>query len=212
MTRSDTALLVIDMQNAFCHPSGSIPTLMAPLVNNDAVVARNAEALARARAAGLPIIFTRHCWDHSMVDAGPGYVDPLTDADRQIAQQLKDSGALVQGSWDADVIEQLTPETDEFVIDKPRYDAFLGTRLEQLLRGLGTQQLIVTGVVTNICIESTVRSGYMRDHRMTVASDCVTAQTERLHANALEAMEMGRFAQIQPLDEIAGLSIPAAAA
>ncbi|HVX46182.1 MAG TPA: isochorismatase family cysteine hydrolase [Mycobacteriales bacterium] len=212
MSTSDTALLVIDMQNAFCHPAGSIPTLMAPLVNNDAVLERNVEALARARAAGLPVIFTRHCWDHSMVDAGLSYLAPLSEADQLISKQMRDSGALVQGSWDADVVEQLTPETGEFVIDKPRYDAFLGTRLEQLLRGLGTEKLIVTGVVTNICVESTVRSGYMRDYRMTVAADCVTAQTERLHANALEAMDLGRFAQVQPLDEISGLPLPAAVA
>lgn len=212
MTTSDSALLIIDMQNAFCHPSGSIPKLMAPLVNNDAVVARNVEALARARAAGIPVIFTRHCWDHSMVDAGISYLAPISDTDRILAQQMRDFGALVQGSWDAEVIDDLAPAEGEFVIDKPRYDAFLGTRLEQLLRGLGTERLIVTGVVTNVCVESTVRSGYMRDYRMNVLSDCVTAQTERLHQNALEAMDLGRFASVQPLDDLAALPTPVAAA
>ncbi len=206
-----SALLVIDMQNGFCHPDGSIPSIAAPLVNNDRVVRRNVEALNRARALGRPVIFTRHCWDSSMIDAGPAYVNPIVDADREMAAALRERGALVQGSWDADVIDELAPWDGEFVIDKPRYDAFLGTRLEQLLRGLGVTDLIVTGVVTNVCVESTTRSGYMRDYRMTVVADCVTAQTQRLHENALEAMEAGRFARVAPLDEITELTIGVAA-
>jgi ureidoacrylate peracid hydrolase len=206
-----TALLVVDMQNGFCHPKGSIPTIAAPLVDNDRVVRRNVEAVSRSRALDLPVIFTRHCWDSSMIDAGVAYVSPTVETDRVMAEQLRECGALVQGSWDADVIDELKPLDSEFVIDKPRYDAFLGTRLEQLLRGLGVTDLIVTGVVTNICVESTTRSGYMRDYRMTVLSDCVTAQTQRMHDNALEAMSEGRFATVAALDDVAELRIQEAA-
>jgi nicotinamidase-related amidase len=206
-----TALLVVDMQNGFCHPNGSIPSIAAPLVNNARVLRRNVEAVNRARALGRPIIFTRHCWDRSMIDAGQAYVNPIVDADREMAAALRERGALVQGSWDAAIVDELAPADEEFVIDKPRYDAFLGTRLEHLLRGLTVTDLIVTGVVTNICVESTTRSGYMRDYRMTVVADCVTAQTQRLHENALEAMESGRFARVAPLDEIAELTLDLAA-
>jgi ureidoacrylate peracid hydrolase len=206
-----TALLVIDMQNGFCHRRGSIPTLVGPLVDNDRVVRRNVEAIDRARVLNLPVIFTRHCWDRSMIDAGLSFTDPIVDADREMARQLREFGALVQGGWDADVVDELAPIDGEFVIDKPRYDAFLGTRLEQILRGLRVSELIVTGVVTNVCVESTTRSGYMRDYRMTVISDCVTAQTQELHDNALLAMDAGRFARVAPLGEIAEMQLAAAA-
>ena len=206
-----TALLVVDMQNGFCHPKGSIPTIAAPLVDNDRVVRRNVEAVNRARAIDMPVIFTRHCWDRSMVDAGLAFMNPIVEADRLMAEQLRDCGALIQGSWDADVVDELKPMDQEFVIDKPRYDAFLGTRLEQILHGLHATELIVTGVVTNVCVESTTRSGYMRDYRMTVISDCVTAQTQRLHENALEAMDAGRFAAVTVLDEVPELQLVTAA-
>jgi ureidoacrylate peracid hydrolase len=138
-------------------------------------------------------------------------MDPIVEADRLMAEQLRECGALIQGSWDADVVDELKPMEQEFVIDKPRYDAFLGTRLEQILHGLRATELIVTGVVTNVCVESTTRSGYMRDYRMTVISDCVTAQTQRLHENALEAMDAGRFAKVAALDEVAALQLATAA-
>ncbi|MEU8151155.1 cysteine hydrolase [Nonomuraea sp. NPDC048901] len=90
----------------------------------------------------------------------------------------RDPEPLVRGSWDADIIDELAPVEGDHVIDKNRYDAFLYTDLEVLLRGLGIKRLLVAGILTNVCVETTVRSADQRGFDPYVASDCTTAYGE----------------------------------
>jgi ureidoacrylate peracid hydrolase len=173
----DTAVLVIDMQNGFCHERGSLPLGGFGLPNMAAVTAANAELLATARSKGLPIVYTRHVFRPDFLDAPARLFDMLP----------RSPEPLVRGTWDADVIEELAPERDDHIIDKNRYDAFLYTDLEVVLRALGVTRLLVTGVVTSVCVESTVRSAEQRDFEVFVASDCCSAPTEA-HGPALAAM------------------------
>jgi ureidoacrylate peracid hydrolase len=172
-----TAVLVIDMQNGFCHPEGSLPSAGLGLPNMEKVVTANAELLAEARATGLPVIYTRHVFREDLLDV-PARVRGLMPTDPK---------PLVRGSWDADVIDELEPAPGDRIIDKNRYDAFLYTDLEVVLRAMGIRRLLVTGVVTSVCVESTVRSAEQRDFEVFVASDCTSAQDEA-HEPALAAM------------------------
>jgi len=173
----DAALLVIDMQNGFVHPDGSTITINGPLPNVDKVIAETASLLEEARGRGLPVIYTRHQFRQDFLDAPPKLLE------------LFPTGVtpLVEGTWDAAVLDELAPADGDTMIDKNRFDAFLYTDLEIVLRALGVKKLLVTGVVTNVCVESTVRSGQQRDFVMTVASDC-TAAAEGFHEPALNAM------------------------
>jgi ureidoacrylate peracid hydrolase len=108
---------------------------------------------------------------------------------------------LLRGSWDAEVNDELTPLPGERVIDKNRYDAFLYTDLELVLRALGVTRLIVAGVVTFACVETTVRSANQRDFDVSVAADC-TAAPEPFHSNSLAAMNAA-FATVRPWRELA---------
>jgi ureidoacrylate peracid hydrolase len=174
---SNTAVLVIDMQNGFCDPDGSLPSAGFGLPNMEAVVAENAALLAAARAAGLPVIYTRHV-----------FRDDLVDVPARVRGSLPvEPPPLVRGSWDADVIDELEPVAADKIIDKNRYDAFLYTDLEVVLRAMGVHRLLVTGVVTSVCVESTVRSAEQRDFEVFVASDCTSAQ-DGAHEPALAAM------------------------
>lgn len=181
-----TAVLVIDMQNGFIHEEGSLPTQGVALPNLPAVIAANADLLARARELGLPVIYTRHVFRPDFVEVPP----------KMLATLPMDPPPLVRGSWDADIHDALAPEAGDKIIDKSRFDAFLYTDLETVLRGLGVTRLIVTGVVTSICVESTVRSGQQRDFEMLVASDCVSAP-EEFHQPALDIMA-NTFAEVAP--------------
>ena len=172
-----SALLIIDMQNGFVHPEGSLPGIGMGMPNIEAVLDQNAAAIAAARAAGWPVIYTRHVYRHGMLDLPP----------RMNVVLPPNFELLERGSWDADVHDALKPETADVVIDKNRFDAFLYTDLEVQLRALGVTTLLVTGVVTSICVESTVRSGHQRDFEMFVASDCVSAPIEQ-HQAALDIM------------------------
>ncbi|MCA2220470.1 cysteine hydrolase family protein [Nonomuraea aurantiaca] len=162
------AVLVVDMQNGFCHPRGSIASLGGELPDLSSVVAANEELLAAARAAHLPVIYTRHVFR-------PGLIDMPA---RSANLWPRDPEPLVRGSWDADIIDELAPAEGDHVIDKNRYDAFLYTDLEVLLRGLGVNRLLAVGILTNVCVETTVRSADQRGFDPYVASDCTTAYGE----------------------------------
>ncbi|HWN31277.1 MAG TPA: isochorismatase family cysteine hydrolase [Pseudonocardia sp.] len=175
-----SALLVVDMQNGFCHPDGSLPGLGMALADVDRSVRQSAVAVEQARRAGLPVVFTRHVYRPGRADEGQN----LT----AMSAQLADVDGLAAGSWDGGVVDELGWTPADLTVDKVRFDAFLWTSLDPLLRGLGVTHLQVCGVVTNICVESTVRAAFMRDYRVTLLGDACAAQTARQHELGLEVM------------------------
>jgi ureidoacrylate peracid hydrolase len=201
MTRS--ALLVVDVQNGFCHPRGSLPRLGLELDGVDAAVARTTAAVTAARAEGLPVVFTRHQYRPGRGDEGPLLAGS--------APELAALGGLAAGSWDAAVVDGLGWSPDDLTVDKARFDAFLWTSLDPLLRGLGVEHLWVAGVVTNICVESTVRAAFMRDLQVSLLADCCAARTARLHALGVEVMRDCGFARIASVAELVGAGTEAAA-
>jgi ureidoacrylate peracid hydrolase len=182
------ALLVVDVQNGFCHPDGSLPTLGMALHGVDEAVRNCATAVEQARAAGIPVIFTRHVYRPGRADEGAR----LTE----LAGELASVDGLLAGSWDAEVVAELGCGPADLVVDKVRFDAFLWTSLDPLLQGLGVTELAVCGVVTNICVESTVRAAFMRDYRVTLLADCCAAKTARLHELGVEVLGSCGFATI----------------
>lgn len=176
------ALLVVDVQNGFCHPRGS---LTAP--DCQATIGPIARLLAHCRSAGLPIIFTRFVYRPDYVDGGI-----LVS---ELRPHLKQRRALVQGDWDAQIVDDLAPLPNEFVVDKNRFSAFYATSLEVVLRSLDVRTLIVCGVTTNMCVESTVRDAGQRDYRVYVVRDAVGELDRARHEHALSAMAFG-FAHV----------------
>jgi ureidoacrylate peracid hydrolase len=173
------ALLVIDMQNGFLHPEGSVTRNDQPMFEVERVVAETVDLVAETRTAGLPVVYTQHVFRPDYFDVPP----------RLRSRDLFSEGdeALVKGSWDAAVADELKPLETEVVVEKNRYDAFLYTDLELVLRTLGIGRLLVCGVATNVCVESTVRSAEQRDFEVTVASDCTSGPADYHHA-ALASM------------------------
>jgi ureidoacrylate peracid hydrolase len=178
---SKTALIVVDMQNGFCHPDGSLPRLGMSLADVDRAVALSAMAVEQAREADVPVVFTRHVYRPGRADEGPRLIGMVDNA-------LAEVDGLAAGSWDGDVVGELGWTTKDLTVDKVRFDAFLWTSMDPLLQGLGVDHLLVCGVVTNICVESTVRAAFMRDYRVTLLGDACAAQTARLHDVGLEVM------------------------
>jgi nicotinamidase-related amidase len=112
------------------------------------------------------------------------------------SSELAGVDGLAAGSWDADVCDELGCGPDDLVVDKVRFDAFQWTSLEPLLRGLGVTAVMICGVVTNICVESTARSAFMRDFPVTLLADCCAAKTRRLHELAIEVLSSYELAEI----------------
>jgi nicotinamidase-related amidase len=115
-----------------------------------------------------------------------------------------DWGGLRRDTWDTAVLAELDVRADDVVIDKCRFNAFQATSLQMVLRSRGIDELHVAGLLTNVCVESTVRSARELDYDVTVLADCVTTRSERLHNASLESMREGHFADLAPWREILG--------
>jgi biuret amidohydrolase len=190
---SKCALLVIDMQNDFILPG-------APLEgwNCMAIVPKIAELVLFFRNHGRPVIWTKHI--HQLNDIGilaPMW--PATGPDSR-------TKALVKGTPGVEIIADLpAPVEDELVIEKHRYSAFYQTDLELNLRTMGVNTLLITGVNTDICCETTARDGFMRDFQIMSVADAQTAITRELHEAALIStlVAFGRVAETaQVIEEL----------
>jgi ureidoacrylate peracid hydrolase len=170
------AIIVVDMQNGFVHPDGSVARLGFELVEPERVIAETVAMLDEARRFEIPIVYTRHVHRAQYLDAPP-----------LVRERFAETEGLLAGTWDAEIHDALAPQAEDAVVDKNRYDAFLYTDMEVVLRAFGATSLLITGVATNVCVESTARAADMRDYRVAVASDCTSTQAE-FHENALKAM------------------------
>ncbi|MBB5252827.1 cysteine hydrolase family protein [Sulfurisphaera ohwakuensis] len=155
LSPSDTALLIVDMQNDFVRKEGK---LYVPNAETTIPAIRN--LIDKARSANALIIYTQ---DWHMKD------DP----------EFKIWGEhALAGTWGAEIIEELKPEKDDFVIKKYRYDAFFETPLDYILRVKGIRNVIVTGTVANICVLHTAGSAALRWYNVVMVKDGISAITE----------------------------------
>lgn len=164
-----SALLVIDMQNAFCHPEGTLGISgvdVSPAQATFGPVRRLAEAFG---AAGLPVIWTRQV--HMPHDAGRARKVLASHTDKR-----KRVSAL-SGTWDAEIVAELAdlPADPTMVVTKHRFGSFYETRLQSLLGMLGVDALFVAGVTANACVETTLREAYLRDYDVIAITDAIAA-------------------------------------
>ncbi len=165
---ASTVLLVIDMQNDYIHPKGNLASKGVDTSSVIEMVPTLQALLATAREAGVHVIHTRN-WHRPATDSA-AWVDRLV---RMGGSQ--EHRAAIAGSWGAEWYE-VEPLPGEEVINKFRYDAFLGTNLEFLLRARGIRTVVICGTATNVCVESTARAAHMRDFHLVMVGDaCGTA-------------------------------------
>ncbi|MGC8747586.1 MAG: cysteine hydrolase family protein [Candidatus Kapaibacteriota bacterium] len=133
------------------------------------------------------MIFTRHVHDKDGVDAG--------------IMKWWWQGMCVEGTPESEIIDDLKPLPGEKVISKHRYSAFYNTDLEVYLRGLKVEDLVITGIMTNMCCESTARDAYYRDYRVFFLADATGSVTEQMHLASLLNLAFG-FASVTTADGI----------
>jgi ureidoacrylate peracid hydrolase len=187
------AVIVVDMQNGFCRDEGSVARIGFPIAMLKAAIDPCVRVVSAARAARVPIIFTRYVYRADYADGGVLV--------RDLMPELKQHRALIAGSWDAAIVDELAPQPQDFVIDKNRPSSFYGTMLETYLNGIGAKRLIVCGVTTNCCVETTVRDASQRDFQTFVVGDAVGELDRQRHDMALASMGI-LFAKIVSLGEV----------
>ena len=161
-----TALLVVDMQNAYASPGGYLDLAGFDIEGAAGVIDKIAVLVETARKSGVTVVFFRNGWDPEYVEAGgPGSPNWWkSNALKTMREKPELQGKLLaKGTWDYALVDRLQPQPGDIVIEKPRYSAFYNTALDSVLRARGIRYLAFCGIATNVCVESTLRDGYHRE-------------------------------------------------
>ncbi|GAA3752504.1 pyrimidine utilization protein B [Microbacterium kribbense] len=161
---SHAALVVIDVQNDFCHAQGAVARLGSDVTAVEQMVPRLVALIETARTTSVPVIFVRTT--HDSTDDSVAWLS-------RNAQEPDDApeGVICRtGSWGAEFYS-IAPQPGEIVVTKHRYSAFAGTSLDLTLRTLGVRSLIFTGVATEVCVESSLRDGLSADYLVSLVAD-----------------------------------------
>ncbi len=165
-----TAVVVVDMQNDFCHVDGA---LYAPPSNN--VIQPITSIVEKARDAGATIVYTKDVHPEDQFD-GSYYYDEFEQWGEHV----------VEGTYGAQIHDEFDVRDDDVVIEKQTYDAFHNTNLDEVLRENGINTLVICGTLANVCVLHTAGSAGLRDYKPIILEDAVGYITEEQKDDALE--------------------------
>jgi gluconolactonase len=175
-------LIVQDLQNDTIIEKGAFADSGSPEHAKEQNVVENVKRLAEAcRSNGVPVI---HVW-YIVEEGAPGM-----KLNAPLFQGVKDTNALVRGTWGAAPAEGLEAQDGDYIVEKMRMSAWQGTKLENLLRGFGTETIIITGAWTNMSIEHTARTGADKGYEIVVPEDgCSTMNADWHNASINFALQ-----------------------
>jgi ureidoacrylate peracid hydrolase len=171
---SESALIVVDMQNAYASKNGYLDKAGFDISSTGPVIEQTAKAIETARKAGMHIVFFQNGWDQQYSEAGgPGSPNWYkSNALKTMRKNPELMGTLLaKGTWDYQLVDELQPQEGDIVIPKTRYSGFYNTNLDSMLRSRGIRNLVFTGIATNVCVESTLRDGFFLEYFGVVLAD-----------------------------------------
>jgi nicotinamidase-related amidase len=168
MNKNNTALLLIDLQKESNFG----------LANMEEVVTKTQDVIQAAREQEIPIIYTRQINRGDQVNLSKG--EPILDDGTPFYYSTS--------KGNHEILDEITPEANDIVIDKYRWSAFFETSLDGMLRSLGVENLIVGGVVTDGCVMTTVFDAYFRDYQVHLVKDMITTSNEGAHMASIMMM------------------------
>ena len=173
-----SAVVVVDMQNAFVSKNGMLDIAGADLSGAPPVVNIVGKILTAARRHGLPIVYLQMGYKADLSDSGgpqsPNWHKELGIRLMKCRPELK--GTLVtEGTWDFAIVDELAPKPNDIVIVKTRYSGFARTALDAELQARGVRYLFFTGIATNVCVESTLRDAFFLDYWPILITDATMA-------------------------------------
>lgn len=193
-----TAVLVVDMQNDFCAENGFIHmTQGVDMSGNKSLSEQIGQLVTGARNVGVSVIWIKANYDHETL-AGPMLA--------KMVEKGKGAVCCASNSWGADFY-QISPNADEIIIEKRCYSAFHNTHLDDLLRRHAIKSLVITGVATNVCVESTLREAFFHGYYVVMPPDCVGSANKTLHEATIKSVEF-IFGHTALSDEILGFWKP----
>jgi len=159
----ETAVVVVDMQNAYASPNGYLDLAGFDISGAKAAITAIQDVVSVARGAGVPVIFFQNGWDADYVEAGgPGSPNwHKSNALKTMRKRPELQGKLLaKGGWDYALVDDLQPKPGDIVVPKTRYSGFFNSQFDSILRARGIRNLVFCGIATNVCVESTLRDGF----------------------------------------------------
>jgi biuret amidohydrolase len=185
-----TALLVIDMQNDFCHPDGfNGSELQLDLTSVRAIIPGIQSLLNWSRKMGLKVIFTRESHVPDLSDLTSSKQQRYTNAGSPIGQPGKMGRFLVQGEKGTEIIDELQPLPGDLQLDKPAHSCFVNTQLDEALRRNNITHLLLAGVTTQCCVLATYRHGNDLGYQCLLLDDCCAAFDRRDHDATVQILQ-----------------------
>jgi ureidoacrylate peracid hydrolase len=177
-----SAVIVVDMQNAFARKGGTLDIAGADLSAAPSVIRALGGVLDAARAADMPVVYLRMGYKPDLSNAGgPRSPNPRKETAMHLmcARPELKGKLLTEGSWDFAIVDELAPQPGDIVITKTRYSGFAGTTLDAQLRNRDIQYLFFSGIAANVCVESTLRDAYFLDYWPVLLVDATMAAGDR---------------------------------
>ncbi|SEJ93435.1 ureidoacrylate peracid hydrolase [Sphingobium sp. AP50] len=171
---ASSAVIVIDMQNAYASPGGYVDLAGFDIGGAANVIGRIAQVLDVARGAGMPVVYLQNGWDGDYVEAGgPGSPNwHKSNALKTMRARPELQGQfLARGGWDYELVDALTPKPGDIRVHKTRYSAFFNSQLDSVLRARGVRTLIFVGIASNVCVESTLRDAFHLEYFSVMLDD-----------------------------------------
>ena len=159
----ETAVVVIDMQNAYASSGGYVDLAGFDIAGAAGTIGRIATVLETARGAGVQVMYLQNGWDADYIEAGgPGSPNwHKSNALKTMRARPELQGQLLaKGGWDYAIVDALAPHPGDIVLPKTRYSAFFNSALDSTLRSRGIRNIVFVGIATNVCVESTLRDGF----------------------------------------------------
>lgn len=173
-----SAVVVVDMQNGFASKGGYLDRAGFDISDARTTIANCKRVIDAARARGVPVIHLQMGWHKDLHDAGRphGGMWHKSVALRFMRQRATQGyPAIVRGTWDYAIIDELAPQGDDIVIPKTRLSGFFETNLDSVLRSRGIELIAFTGIATNVCVEATIRDALYRDYLCLLLEDASNA-------------------------------------
>ncbi len=174
-----TALVVVDMQNAFMSPGGMFDDAGWPIEGAQAVIAPSRRLLDGVRRAGVRVVYVKMSYNADMSNAGgPDSPNWHKETGMVLMRRRPETWGryITEGTWDEQVVDELTPMAGEPVVRKQRYSGFAGTGLDHVLKTIGAKYLLFIGGATNICVAATLMDGFFLDYWPILVEDACFSQ------------------------------------
>lgn len=191
LSRNNVCLLIVDMQNEFMREEGYFCKEKGWPVDIFTDQIERCQLLKKAaKEAGCKVMYTAtgYAPDGSDAFVSNHLIHPLIFLN-QDGTPRKANAAVLKGSWGAEIIDEIKPDSEDYVIHKQRFNAFYQTELEMMLRCNNIKTLIICGIITEVCVESTVREAFIRDFDVIEVTDGVGSWEQDRHEASLKNME-----------------------